>query len=838
MMRTDAIHATDATAQGPGPQGANMTDACALLSKVGSQIAPTWPLDRFIAVNPFWEMIGAPLPSVAAKLAALTGARLLMPRAWYHEAWRRGELRDEHLAAAIAQSSGSTTLAELHGLMESSQPIIATHKRLMDLVDLTRNLDREVSCRDFVTHNTSQFCAAYFDEDQAGLPPDRDGGLYASWRRQALTDKSPALLLGLTGYAETARLLPETPEEMAALALADLAVPESAHESYVLGLLLDLNGWAAWCAYLRWNARLAGDADAHIVEFAAMRLAWEWLLLKTGGPQVEARWRKHIASWPAMETTATASQRRDWLLQDAMEIAWQRRVAQGLVQGLKGQPSPSAASVQAVFCIDVRSEVFRRALEAESGKVQTRGFAGFFGLPVEYQGVGAPGARPQLPGLLAPALRVADVLRDPSIGRRRESRLEQAAQFRSFKTGANSSFSFVESMGLSFAGKLLAETLDLARRRKNREAAGLSAREHAQRKPRLLGSVRGEATTVSARCTLARGILRGMGLTGDFARLVVLVGHGSESSNNPHAAGLDCGACCGQTGEVNARAAAALLNEADVRSGLVELGITIPATTHFLPAMHNTTTDEVFLFDVDELPSAHEDDLEQLKGWLRGAGFRARRERSAAIGQGGLDDAALEAATLARARDWSQVRPEWGLANNASFIVAPRERTRQMNLGGRSFLHDYRFQDDENFDVLELIMTAPMVVTHWINFQYYASTVDNARYGSGNKVLHNVVGGHIGVFEGNGGDLRIGLPMQSLHDGQKWIHTPLRLSVFIEAPRDAIAAVLAKHESVRALVENGWLHLFQIDAEEGAVHCYRSGCWQAFDVEAQGDEPS
>jgi len=813
-------------------------DLSALLRRIGAQIAPTWPLDRFIAVNPFWEMIGAPLPAVASKLAALSGARLLMPRAWYREAWQRGDLRDEHLAEAIAQSGGTTTVAELHTLMGSAQPTVATHQRLMDLVDLGRDLERNVSCRSFVVHSTSQFCAAYFDEDQAGLPPDRDGGLYASWRRQALEDKAPALLLGLTGYAEAARLLPETPDEMAALALADLGVPASARESYLLGLLLDLNGWAAWCAYLRWNARLAGDDDAHVAEFAAIRLAWEWLLLKTGGPKLEARWNKHLVTWPAIDAAAVAAQRHDWLLQDAREIAWHRHVAQGLVQGTRAVPGPSAASVQAVFCIDVRSEVFRRALEAQSSAVQTRGFAGFFGLPIEYQGVGAPRARPQLPGLLAPALRVADVLGDPSIEKRRERRLDQAARFQRFKTGANSSFSFVESMGLSFAGKLLAETLDLGRKRQNREAAGLATREHAQRKPRLLSSVRGEATTVSARCTLARGILRGMGLTQDFARLVVLVGHGSESSNNPHAAGLDCGACCGQTGEVNARAAAALLNEADVRSGLVELGITIPATTHFLPAMHNTTTDDVFLFDVDELPTAHEEDLEQLRGWLRGAGFRARRERSEAIGLAGLDDAALEAATLARARDWSQVRPEWGLANNASFIVAPRERTQQMNLGGRSFLHDYRFQDDENFGVLELIMTAPMVVTHWINFQYYASTVDNARYGSGNKVLHNVVGGHLGVFEGNGGDLRIGLPMQSLHDGERWVHTPLRLSVFIEAPRDAIGAVLTKHESVRALVENGWLHLFQIDAEEGAVHCYRGGCWQAFDIKAPGNEPS
>ena len=159
------------------------------------------------------------------------------------------------------------------------------------------------------------------------------------------------------------------------------------------------------------------------------------------------------------------------------------------------------------------------------------------------------------------------------------------------------------------------------------------------------------------------------------------------------------------------------------------------------------------------------------------------------------------------------------------FIVAPRSRCRHLNLAGRAFLHDYRFEDDRDFSVLELIMTAPMVVTHWINLQYYASTVDNARYGSGNKVLHNVVGGHLGVFEGNGGDLRIGLPMQSLHDGERWVHTPLRLSVFIEAPCAAIDAILAKHEKVRALVENEWIYLFQLDSDASTVRARRRNEW-------------
>ncbi|MDH0099643.1 DUF2309 domain-containing protein, partial [Pseudomonas sp. GD04158] len=161
--------------------------------------------------------------------------------------------------------------------------------------------------------------------------------------------------------------------------------------------------------------------------------------------------------------------------------------------------------------------------------------------------------------------------------------------------------------------------------------------------------------------------------------------------------------------------------------------------------------------------------------------------------------------------DWAQTRPEWGLAGNAGFIAAPRERTRGVDLQGRVFLHDYDWRQDEDGKVLELIMTAPMVVAHWINLQYLTSTTDNRRFGSGNKVLHNVVGGHIGVFEGNGGDLRIGLARQSLHDGERWVHRPLRLSVVLAAPQAMIERVIATHQVVRDLVEHGWLHLLRLD---------------------------
>jgi len=225
------------------------------------------------------------------------------------------------------------------------------------------------------------------------------------------------------------------------------------------------------------------------------------------------------------------------------------------------------------------------------------------------------------------------------------------------------------------------------------------------------------------------------------------------------------------------------------------------------------------------VPAALRPALSQLRGWLEAAGKRARAERAPSLGLAALagNEAALKQVVLERSNDW----PQWGLADKAAFIVAPRARSRHLDLGGRSFLHDYDHRLDSDLGVLTLIMTAPMVVTNWINMQYHASTVDNRRYGSGNKVLHNVVGGHLGVFEGNGGDLRIGLPMQSLHDGHSLRHTPLRLSVFIEAPRPAIDAVLASHEIVRLVVGNGWLHLFRIDPETGAIEQHRHGVWAA-----------
>jgi uncharacterized protein YbcC (UPF0753/DUF2309 family) len=789
-----------------------------------ARIAPTWPLDRFIAVNPLWGFIERPLPEVSGRLAALSGTRLLMPRAWYRQHWQAGRFTAAHLRAALAEVGSTRTVEQLAALLDVDAPAPARRTRMTDLVDDRRDLVHDLPWKDFVVHSISQACAAYFDEGQAQLGPAREGGLYATWRRHALVDRAPVLLMGLAEYPGLVRALPADAETLLRVALAELDVPAHQLEAYLTALLLDVNGWAAWCAYRRWTARLSGGDDDALVQLLAVRVAWEWLLVRAGGRPLAARWQLSMASWPRVDATAAESQADDWVFQRAVELAYQQTTSRALASGF-GRVEPARPSVQVAFCIDVRSEPYRRALEAQGDDVQTLGFAGFFGLPAEYQPLGTSAVRPQLPGLLAPKVRVADTGVDEAVGQARARHLDAGALWRQLKASAISGFTYVEALGLLSAGELVANGLGLTRPAPHADHAGLSASERARAKPRLVAAAGGQPLDAETRVELAAGILRAMSLTHGFARLVVLLGHGSHTVNNPHAAGLDCGACGGQSGEVNARAVAALLNEPAVRFGLRARGIDVPDDTRFVAGLHGTTTDVVELFDLDELPPTHAVDLHVLSTRFEQAGDVARARRAASLGLPGVEGAALKAAVDQRTRDWAQVRPEWGLAGNAALVIAPRTRTRHLDLQGRAFLHDYRWEEDDGFRVLELLMTAPMVVAHWINLQYYASTVDNLRYGSGNKVLHNVVGGRLGVFEGNGGDLRIGLPLQSLHDGERWVHAPQRLSVFIEAPRPAIEAVLARHATVRHLVDNGWLFLFQLDAGERGVSAYRAGQW-------------
>jgi uncharacterized protein YbcC (UPF0753/DUF2309 family) len=785
-----------------------------------ARIAPSWPLDRMIAVNPYWGFVSQPMPEAAAALRALAGTRLVMSRSWFRAQLRSGRVSERHVAEALHLAGSGRAVNEVLAELERDSPEIPVRRLITDLADRERDLTHHMSWSDFVTRHLSQAAAACFDEGQARWTPERKGGLYGVWRELATHDLSPRLLMGLHDFREAVADLPEDPRDLIALGTTLLGVPAEAREAWYTALLMTVHGWASACAFRRWEARLTGGDDEQIVHLLAGRMAWEVILYRlVGGPAMAARWNEARADWNEPFGGGPLDDEPDWVLQRALELAYQEKLMASLSQ--PPQPPIPTPSAQAVFCIDVRSEVLRRRLEAASPTIQTLGFAGFFGLPIAYRSP-AGQVRPQLPGLLPPTL-VAEDATAAAVAAPWQRALERKAAWKDFATTPGSAFSFIEIAGLAHGVALLRDALGLGQVLDPLRGA-LGAEVSDALRPELTRHADGGAIPLENRVKLAAGVLRAMSLTRGFARLVAVIGHGAGVTNNPQAAGLHCGACGGQTGEVNARALAALLNDPAVRAGLHAEGISLPATTWVVPGLHNTTTDDVTLYDLDRVPTSHRCDVADFQRQLADAGRTARAERAASLGLGGVQGDDLDRAIRRRATDWSEVRPEWGLAKNAAFVVAPRERTRAINLEGRSFLHEYRWQDDTGYGVLELIMTAPMVVTHWINMQYYASTVDPHRYGSGNKVLHNVVGGRLGVFEGAGGDLRFGLSLQSVHDGREWYHEPLRLSVVIEAPAEAMDGIIAKHPVVRQLVENEWIFLYRVDSN-GRVQQRRADGW-------------
>ncbi len=777
-------------------------DIRAAYDRASQLIAPTWPLDQLIAVNPFWELREHSAADVAARISALVHGHMLMPPSFY-KGLDHPPVSERHLDAAAAELGIERNDADGDG----EDP--ANWHNVSDLLDSRRDRLHEVAWRDEIVHQISQFCAAALKDRGTDDASSQPGYLYTAWLDSVQHDLGIPILMGERHLDRQFSSLPNDHETLIAEATAELGVSESAAELYAHALLLDVNGWASWIAYRRWQAGLEGRTEDLTPDLLAIRMAWELVLWRhvaatntEEAERLKLLWQRQLAAPDLLLADHKASQQQAWLWQRAAELAYQEQLARLLSQTADGRPHRSEQpTLTAVFCIDVRSEVYRRHLEARDPGIETKGFAGFFGLPLEYRPSGTNFSRPQLPGLLAPAIEVSEANESAL-----PASVDRRARWSSLGDAPPAMFGLVEASGPMYAMKLLRDSFFPAARKHPVNSLRPGERLVLRRDGAPLGN--------DERTELAATVLHAMGLEREFAPVVMLIGHGSSSRNNPHAAGLDCGACGGQTGELNSRALAELLNDTAVREGLASRGIAIPATTSFVAALHDTTTDEIVSHG-DALPA-------DIRGWLDAASDATRRERAGKlnVSSDAESDEELADSLQKRARDWSQVRPEWGLANNAAFIAAPRSRTRGLHLEGRSFLHDYDWREDEDGGVLELIMTAPMVVANWINTQYNASVADNVRYGSGNKVLHNVVGGNIGVFEGNGGDLRIGLPLQSLNDGGRWMHTPLRLSVYIAAPADAIRAVYSKHEVVRQLVDNDWLYLFRLDDEGGIERLY------------------
>lgn len=762
---------------------AKVTELRKAVEAAARSVPPAFPLDATVAVNPFLGQAHEDLAVAAARLARVAGTRITMPREEYRDLFEAGRITDGDLADALFDSASPlkpVDLAALKAKLHVPSPKPQALPTVAELAALKTGTDWPALIRRCI----GLWAAGHFDRGQALWTPAPGRGAFAAWREWAMHDLTPEIA-GLKGFCARVTDAPDTAERAIQNAAANLGLAGGAGQTAFHRLFMDLGGWAQHARWLLWQAEQNGDTDHALSDLLAIRIIWEDLLL-AHVPDVANDWAATVAAHEA-PVAPTQDDVIDAILQDARERAYQRDLSNSLVAS---QPKRTRPAIQAAFCIDVRSEVFRQALEKMDPEVETIGFAGFFGLPVEHRAHASDLLEAHLPVLLTPAAR-ASSQGAPELEHAARIKARAVRAWGRFRQAAVSSFAFIEAAGPVYGVKLVRDAL----------GAGPSEKR-AGTAPRFE-----KALSPEEKAELAAKVLKAMSLTQDHARLVLLLGHGASVTNNPHESAYQCGACGGHTGEVSARLLASLLNDPETRANLGDHGVQLPDDTLFVAGLHDTTTDDVSLF-ADSCVHDHARELEKARDLLARAGKAVSAERAERLP--GAQPARMDR----RARDWAEVRPEWGLAGCASFIAGPRARTDGVKLHGRSFLHSYDWRQDDDFSVLELILTAPVVVASWINLQYYGSSVAPDVFGGGNKLIHNVTSG-IGVVQGNGGVLRPGLPWQALHDGAKLVHEPLRLSVLVEAPQDAISAVLDRNAPVRALFDSGWLHLFAL--EDGCI---------------------
>jgi hypothetical protein len=536
-----------------------------------------------------------------------------------------------------------------------------------------------------------------------------------------------------------------------------------------------------------------------------------------------------LALLAALDDLAPAQRGHVWL------CAYERRYREEFFNALahnrgRGRWASREArpEAQVIFCMDDREEGFRRHLEELNPAIETLDAAGFFGVAINWRGLDDDKATPLCPVVVTPAHEVREVprpgLRDLKDlhDERRDWRRRLSALFNqelrrnllssSLLAGLLSPGVLLGLLGKVFLPARQAALMEQAARWLvpevptrlyiNADRAAPATPEQ----PRL-------GLTDTEQADRVADFLRDIGLTHGLGPLVVLMGHGSMSQNNPHLAAYDCGACGGRHGGPNARAFAAMANRPAVRDLLKERGIEIPADTWFLGAEHNTCDEGIQWFDLADLPPALRPAFDALTRQLDQARHLSAHERCRRLASAPRDPDLPDALShiAGRATDFSQARPELGHATNAAAFVGRRSASQGVFLDRRVFLISYDPTQDPDGTVLEGILLAVGPVGAGINLEYYFSTVNNDRYGCGTKVPHNVTG-LFGVMEGASSDLRTGLPWQMIE-----IHEAMRLQLVVEHTPEVLAAIYQRQPPLQELIGNGWLLVATLDPATGGI---------------------
>lgn len=843
-------------------------DMMNMVSDASRVIAPMGPIASFAARSPWVGLEDQSFEQVARWFKEIRDVDIYPSVSLLKEAKNRGEIEPKLLEKGLQHWLDSQSLklprnvaerfcrsalqlddlpanfltaTELAALTKKMNhlalPVVKSHP--MQTLSFRCEQQRSVKVERELNRHMIKWCKLFLNESHVAWSlPNRKEGFYRAWHR--LVQYDPAL-----NRAQRQFLRNRPQEAVSALkeALTALEISPSQVQQYFEAHLLSLPGWAGM---MLWRSEKTPEEKSLLTEYLAVRISMEWALIQPYLPLSEqpseqpplltrliAAWAHWgdlpIEAWSNLSATQQRAhlalayrfddvlRRRLWL--EAWEQTYEERLKEMITSNKPVSHTEKTVSAQFAFCIDTRSEPFRRALE-KAGPFETFGVAGFFGLPIETCELGSTHTHASLPVMLKPQHKINELASEvdsESYQQRREVVNSVKHTFQTMKQNMLTSLLLPEVSGPWLSLQMLARVF--FPRRTGRALQKL--RYEWLKKPSTELSLEYADAELGLpigfseeeKVHYVRQSLQMMGLTKNFAPLVVICGHGSHSTNNPYAAALDCGACGGASGSFNARVLAMLCNQPKVRETLVSAGISIPGDTVFAAAEHITTFNELRWLYVPKLSEAAKKAFDGIEEVLPGVSDHVNEEQLSQLPHMGPRFKNPKNELQRFAEDWSELRPEWGLAGNAAFIIGTRRLTQACNLDGRVFLHTYDWQKDCDGTILSNIVAGPATVAQWINLQYYASTVAPHYYGSGNKATQTVTAG-IGVMQGNASDLLCGLPWQSvMKSDEAFYHAPLRLLVVIEAPHEHVEQLLNRHPAFRNKVQHGWIRLATIDSK-------------------------
>lgn len=843
----------------------------------------TWPLQDFVAVNPLGDWTRLPFAQAVGK-ASLFAPELQLQTNAMRVAYDSGRITDSSLATAIervapqidcnvvlgSRNIGSSAIVQAVIASTVLSDVAKADTNLIDRVatlapwhdvpatSLLHDIDL-VFGTSYATEANDEialWAAACTDANTAHWSVDGNESLWQVWRTRA--HEGLDRLWNVRGLSHYIATLPERADEALSVTMQRIDITGTPRVEVLTRYVSELRGW---------HSVVRETAPEQTVELLAMRSALDTglgtaLLSARSMSLLDLRTRAYELR--VHESARNTAQRLATLAQylgcDEAELA---RVSDAdlsqLIDALgalsnevclevwlsaaeeydrsellasldrAGQNIPTSRRADMVFCIDVREHETRRAVEAIPG-IRTLGFAGFFGLPMAFKGMGEQFSSQQCPVLLSPRNTLTEWVRGSE---RDVAQLKGAWRAESLSTltldsthgTAFAGFAFAEAAGLvygvismmrSWAPAWVSRVTHTRRARRRGNVRTVVELQQIGLNHDEAGRILGFRSEEQAR--LAETALRMLGLTQNFADTVWFVGHTATTSNNPFDAGYQCGACGGHGGAPNARALASMLNNSDMRGRLARRGINIPQTTVFVAAEHNTTTDTLTIFDADTLPQSQRADVAALHTEVSAA-----LQRAALLRLGELSPVTSRHPNE-RAADWSELIPEWGLAGNKAIIVGPRSLTKDARLGRQVFLHEYNPTDDPDDSTLETILTAPVIVASWINAMYNFAAFSPLQYGAGTKLSHNVTAS-TGVVWGPRGDIRQSLPREAVAYRNTLMHEPRRLLVVVRASRSSVDRVVARHAQLVDLLTHRWLALTVIEDDGTLWRRETDGSW-------------